>query len=357
MTEFRPGGSTEARLAAVRERSTQVAQTSATSDSLRPRIGAISLEDLLALLEIEDGLPSPKGRISLEACRTQRQDFLDLVDRVVKRVSKVVDNFDSRALIVRVLLHLPRVAGATGVLTRRQVDAELRRSARQLLKDQENVKHWVPTQELGLDELTFVYGEKSASAQLFDSLHYLRNSRPGAVNYALVDKEGRPVTLCSVSPLEWMRVGKQITRQFAVPMEAVRDVSRVYSFDSAPFNAISFLLSRVRHHIRKTCPEVRLLSTAVDPNLGFTGTSYVAANWQRWMTIKARPYMYFDKYYVTPRQLRTRFETTNVDQLKSTYPGRFQDSSVDLLDSMIFCSRVKGPTESVPLDQQRRLYR
>ena len=56
-----------------------------------------------------------------------------------------------------------------------------------------------------------------------------------------------------------------------MPKEAVRDVSRVYSFDSAPFNAISFLLSRVRHHIRKTCPEVRLLSTAVDPNLGFTG--------------------------------------------------------------------------------------
>jgi hypothetical protein len=75
------------------------------------------------------------------------------------------------------------------------------------------------------------------------------------------------------------------------------------------------------------------------------------------MTIKARPYMYFDKCYVTPRQLRTRFETTNVDLLKSTYPGRFQDSSVNLLDSMIFCSRIKGQTESVPLDQQRRLYR
>ena len=43
--------------------------------------------------------------------------------------------------------------------------------------------------------------------------------------------------------------------------------------------------------------------------------------------------------------------------LKSTYPDEFQDSSVDLLGSMIFCSRVKGPTESVPLDQQRRLYR
>jgi hypothetical protein len=157
--------------------------------------------------------------------------------------------------------------------------------------------------------------------------------------------------------LEWARVGKQITKQFDVPMEAVRDVSRVYSFNSAPPNAISYLLSRVRNHIRKTCPEVQLLSTAVDPNLGFTGTSYLAANWHRWMTIKARPYMYFDEGYVTPRQLRTRFDTTNVGLLKSTYRRRFEVSSVNLLDSMIFCSRVKGPTESVPQAQQRRLYR
>lgn len=335
----------------------KVVQPSGTGGSFRPRVGTSSLEDLLALLEIEGDLPSPNGRISLEACRTQRQDFLKLVDRLVERLGEGVDNFDSRALIVRALLHLPRVAGTTGVLTRRQVDAELRRSARQLLKDQENVKRWVPTQELELDKLTFVAGEKTASAEIFDSLHYLRNSRPGAVNYALVDTEGRPVTLCSVSPLEWKRVGKQITKQFGVPMEAVRDVSRVYSFDSAPFNAISFLLARVRHHIRKVSPEVRLLSTAVDPNLGFTGTSYLAANWQRWMTIKARPYMYFDECYVTPRQLRTRFETTNVDLLKNTYPGQFQDSSVNLLDSMIFCSRIKGPTEYVPPAEQRRIYR
>jgi hypothetical protein len=254
-------------------------------------------------------------------------------------------------------LHLPRVADAQGVLTQRQVYDELRRSARQLLTDQANVRHCAPTDDLELHEVTFVAGENSASMEIFDSLHYLRNARDGAVNYALIDKIGRPVTLCSVSPLQWTRVGKQIAKQFNVSMEAVRDISRVYSFDSAPPNAISYLLSRVRNDIRKSCPEVELLSTAVDPNLGFTGTSYLAANWHRWMTIKARPYMYFDRCYVTPRQLRTRFDTTNVQLLQSTYRERFEVSSVGLLDSMIFCSRVKGATENVPPAEQRRLYR
>jgi hypothetical protein len=108
------------------------------------------------------------------------------VCRVVKRAGEGAD-LDSRALVVRTLLHLPRVAGSAGLLTQRQVCDELRRSVRQLLKDQENVRHWVPTQDLDLREVTFVAGEDKASMEIFDSLHYLRNSRAGAVNYALVD--------------------------------------------------------------------------------------------------------------------------------------------------------------------------
>ena len=47
------------------------------------------------------------------------------------------------------------------------------------------------------------------------------------------------------------------------------------------------------------CPPADLLVTAVDPNLGFTGCSYRAANWQQWMTVKARPYLYENGRYVS----------------------------------------------------------
>ena len=105
------------------------------------------------------------------------------------------------------------------------------------------------------------------------------------------------------------------------------------------------------------CPLADLLVTAVDPNLGFTGGSYRAANWQQWMTVRARPYLYENGRYVTPRQLRERFGTSSLVELQAKYPGRFQQSRVRLLDSMIYCCSVNGETKVVPAQERRRLHR
>ncbi len=131
----------------------------------------------------------------------------------------------------------------------------------------------------------------------------------------------------------------------------------MYSVDSAPPNAISSLLSRVRTYLRRNMPSADLLVTAVDPNLGFTGSSYRAANWQQWMTVKARPYLYEDGHYVSPRQLRERYGTASLVELQAKYPGRFQQSKVRLLDSMIYCCSVNGETKVVPAQERRRLHR
>jgi hypothetical protein len=266
---------------------------------------------------------------------------------------------EPRALAVRALLHLPRVAGVTGQLTLAQIRRELDRCVRQLLIDQATHKRLAPEGSFELKDLRFVANFNSIDAEdIFANLHYLRSARVGALNYALVDPfYGQPVSVCSVSPLQWRRVGRQITAQFKTPMDAVWDVSRVYSFDVAPANAISYLLARVRSDIRTRIPSAEVLSTAVDPNLGFTGSSYLAANWQRWMTIKARPYMYYRSGYISPRQLRAQFGTTNVSELRSMHGAQFQQSRTPLLDSSIYCCRVRGETEFVEEDLQRRLYR
>ena len=194
---------------------------------------------------------------------------------------------------------------------------------------------------------------------IFSMRHYLRSARPGSLNYALVDPACRlPVSLCSVSPLQWRRVGNQISAQFGVPIARTWDVSRVYSCDAAPPNAISYLLARVRHDLRRSRVPVDLLTTAVDPNLGFTGASYRAANWQQWLTIQPRPYLYLDGRYVSPRQLRQQFGSAKLSELQATHPGqRFEQSWVRLRDSLIFCWRLRGETEVVPPDQQRLLHR
>lgn len=264
---------------------------------------------------------------------------------------------EPRALIVRTLLHLPRLASYNGRLSEAQVDRELERSVAELRTDQAKVAELVPRDRFALQDLSFVEYHPDKGAAIFTHLHYLRSARPGSRTFALVDPYGMPVSLCSLSPLEWRRVGRQVEIQFRIPTERVRDVARVYSFDVAPSNAISYLLSKVRTLVRQRMPGVDLLTTAVDPNLGFSGSSYLAANWHRWMTIQARPYLYYQRSYVSPRQLLNTFQTANPVELHEKYGSAIEKSRAKLLDSMIFCCRVRGETEYLMPDEQRRLRR
>jgi hypothetical protein len=298
---------------------------------------------------------SAGSRISLEECRSlgRASFFGELVTRTARRV-----DVEPRALVVRALLHLPRVASQNGWMTRREVEQELEIIGDRLRLDVLAARAHVPHEKFALCELAFEKIDSSRALPVLTLLHYLQSARPGSLYFALVDPIGRlPVTLCGVSPLEWKRVASRISAQFDIPPGGVWDVSRVYSIDGAPPNAISALLSRVRTYMRRHMSTVDLLVTAVDPNLGFTGGSYRAANWQQWMTVSARPYLYENGHYVSPRQLRERYGTGSLDELQIRFPGIFQKSKVRLLDSMIFCSNINEKTKVVPAHEMRRLHR
>jgi hypothetical protein len=293
--------------------------------------------------------------LHLDDCRrvAPGSPFRSLVRETALRVG-----VEPRALAVRLLLHLPRVASQTGWVTRWQVQRELRISAEGLRSDVRAARSHVPVEKFPLCDLAFEEIDSRRALPLLKSLHYLRSARHGSLYFALVDPIDRlPVSLCSVSLLEWERVATQISAQFAIPRGRAWDVSRVYSVDTAPPNAISSLLSRVRTHLRRNVSSADLLVTAVDPNLGFTGHSYRASNWQQWATVRARPYLYENGRYVTPRQLRERFGSSNLRELQGKHPGRFQQSQVRLLDSMIYCCSVNGETEVVPAHERRRVRR
>jgi hypothetical protein len=295
------------------------------------------------------------GRLMLSECRVPHFLFTELVSVAARKAG-----VDPRALGIRALLHLPRVATPSGLVSIRQIERELFHSARLLRKEATAVRQLIPDGKLALEELSFVKDFDTAIAdKLFSSLHYLRSARPGSRNFALVNRmDGRPVTICSISPLEWKKVGNWVRIKFGISQETIRDVSRVYSCDAAPRNAISFLLSRVRSSLCRSGKSINLLITAVDPNLGFTGSSYRAAGWQCWLTVQPRPYLYQDRRYATPRQLQQRFGTSNLTELKAQYPNhRFEYSRSPLLDSMIFCCRINGETETMPLGSQHRLHR
>jgi hypothetical protein len=235
---------------------------------------------------------------------------------------------------------------------------EVRISAKRLRSDVHAARKHVPIGKFQLPELDFEVIDSARALPVLTSLHYLRGSRPDSLYFALVDPvEGLPVSLCSISPLQWKCVGNQISAQHGIPQEGVWDVSRVYSIDGAPPNAISSLLAKVRIYVRHNMPFVELLVTAVDPNLGFTGVSYRAANWQQWMIVRARPYLYEKGHYVSPRQLREHYGTANLIGLQAKFPQRFQQSKARLLDTMIYCCNVNGETKVVPAQDMRRLHR
>ncbi|MGC4943006.1 hypothetical protein [Kribbella sp. DT2] len=297
--------------------------------------------------------PASRRKLTLEDCRAGDGLFSELVSSCARR-----HGVEPRALAVRTLLQLPRVAAHSGRILRRDLDAELRNSAVQLQADQAKVLDLVPTYRHPLKDLRFVECETADAEAIFGNLHYLRSARPGSRNFALVDPpHRRPVTVCSVSPLDWALVGKQLSRQFGVPVERMWDVSRVYAFDVAPANAISTLLAGVRKEMQKSEPAAELLTTVVDQNLGFTGSSYRAANWQYWMSVRPRPYLYVDGVAISPRQLRLRYQTQSLAEARARYGVLAEQSRAELADSMIYCCRLRGPTEAVEPGERRRVRR
>ena len=204
-------------------------------------------------------------------------------------------------------------------------------------------------QQFSLRDLAFEEIDPSRALPVLTLLHYLRSARPGSRYFALVDpvhrlpgKSLQRVPLWNGSALEVRSLRNLLFRQNA----SGRSRAYIQSIVRHPMR-FHPCCQEFERYLRRNMPSADLLVTAVDPNLGFTGSSYRAANWQQWMTIKARPYLYDNGRYVTPRQLRERFGTSSLIELQAKYPGRFQQSRVRLLDSMIYCCSVNGETEVV----------
>jgi hypothetical protein len=239
-----------------------------------------------------------------------------------------------------------------------RIEREMWHYARQLRKDMSKAEAITPKGVYPLNDLKFIEDfDPLAAGTLISSMHYLGSARAGSRYFALVDPvHGQPVTVGGAAPLEWKRVSNWAKDQFKVPPERIWDVARVFSCPSAPPNAVSFLLARMRNSLAHGA--VDLLLTAVDLNLGFTGASYRAANWQRCLSIGPRPYLYLDRRYISPRQLRERFGTSSLTELRVQHPDHlFEQSRVHLLDSLIFCCPVRSKVTVDSAGFDRRLHR
>src|SRR5262249_9723284 len=82
--------------------------------------------------------------------------------------------------------------------------------------------------------------------------------------------------------------------------------------------------------LRKKRPNVKLLLTYLDPNLGFHGTIYRATNWVLWAREKKKRYLYLESNYVTDRRMITGYGTADFEKLSSLLGTKITRSQVSL---------------------------
>lgn len=113
-----------------------------------------------------------------------------------------------------------------------------------------------------------------------------------------------------------------------------RVVSRVFAFEGAPKNSISYLLSRVARAERRR--GVTDLLTYVNPNMGFTGNSYRASGWRLLGKETGTTYRYLDGRYITDRRLEAEFGKHNDRTYQKLLGARFSFSTMPLAPLLVF---------------------
>jgi hypothetical protein len=183
-------------------------------------------------------------------------------------------------------------------------------------------------------ELEFARVDSETAAIVHRACHYIASPRNGDSFGLFTARDARLSTLVTVSEFDLGHVAPQLPA--TVESAAVLVVSRVLSFDWAPRDCISYLLARVVDWLRKSRPGIKLLLTYVNPNIGFAGTSYRAANWQlfgwEWGTRCA----YVNGRYRTDRQLIGEFGTAETLALRQLLGDRFAVNAVPLSPLMLF---------------------
>jgi hypothetical protein len=208
-----------------------------------------------------------------------------------------------RALEVESLLHLPRLADSTGLVRRAPADAEVARLSRRLHTFYQPVEEVLcpPAVTPELSDLRFGVVEEPVAAIVAKHLHYLHSPRRQSLHFGSYTSERRLVAMVSLSRLDIPPIAAALPDR--VNPEETVVLSRVFAFDWAPRNTISHLLANVERRLREAQQEIRLLLTYLNPNLGFDGASYRAANWSLYGYEAGTRYGYLDDDYITDREI------------------------------------------------------
>ena len=239
-----------------------------------------------------------------------------------------------RPLHLQALLQLPRVADECSFVSIPAVDALLTELAEELPV----VTEWfVPNASPSPRILRFSDVDPIIAHDVMQRFHYLRSPRTDGRAYGLSTNTGRLVALCVSSPLDVGHICDLLAAH-GRSCQLSRVVSRVFVFEGAPHNCISYLLSRATRVERRF--GVTDFVTYVNPNMGFTGSSYRASGWQLLGDEPGTTYRYLDGRYTTDRRLVSDFGKQDDVTYRRLLGYRFAVSAMPLAPLRVFHTQL-----------------
>lgn len=253
-------------------------------------------------------------------------------------LSTVLSEFptvDLSSLLKQLSLHLPRFE-VSQIHKNECVIQEARRLSNRLEDLHRQHVDKVPvglSEDISLENLHFCRLSDDLTKPILDCFHYILSFRENSTHLGLKlrPSDEWPVIMVSLSPFDLRNIAPALTLSSGQIMPALI-LSRVFAFPVAPRNAFSFLMSKVRQWLIDAYPEVEVLLTYVNPNIGFSGASYKADNWKLIGEEHGTRYLYLEGNYKTDRFLHSHFRKP-IDVLLSS-PGFHVSSSKHILQPL-----------------------
>lgn len=169
--------------------------------------------------------------------------------------------------------------------------------------------------------------------------HYLASPRPDGIHLGLFQPATTgetPTLVCLLTFSEFDLLHIRNALPFELEPREMLVLSRQITLENAPPNTVTHALSEACAWLRQNRPEVKMLLTYVDPNLGFQGTAYKAANWRLIGRERKDRYLYLDGNFTTVRQFVQEFGTADFSKLSALLGPRIMSSVWKLEPLKIF---------------------
>jgi hypothetical protein len=246
---------------------------------------------------------------------------------IIGEAQKIAIN--PRDLELQVLLHLPRLMYGDSYPAPEGFTKEVERLASVMHNRVNPYEYWRTFPAMPLTnphETSFVDIPEEVAHIIQERFHYLSSVRLNSFNFGLETHDHRLASLLTLSPFDLEYMTPFLPE--GVDVSNVLVVSRVFCFDWAPWNAVSYMMGQMYKRLRCTMPDVKMLLTYINPNLAFKAASLRASNWVMFGYEEETRYAYINNAYITDRHLEREHGTADPARLREALGKQFEASSL-----------------------------